>query len=149
MTDKSTALKIWNTNNVGGIVGAFNVQGSKWDQRRRRYVDINRPLSVVARVKPSDVHATFGKREKQIRGTRYVAWSSAKKVANLLSSANSELALELHPREWDLVTIQEVLDLPEVLQTSFDDSDCDKDGGAKQRAPNFQKKKKSNHPKGL
>jgi hypothetical protein len=112
MEDKDTALKVWSTNKVGGIVGAFNVQGSKWDQRKRRYVDIDGPSSVVARVKPCDAHAVFGKNKNKKERTRYVTWSAAKKEASVLSSVDSELALELKHRDWDLVTIQEVRELP-------------------------------------
>ena len=35
--DGDTALKIWNANLCGGVVGAFNVQGSSWRRDKRMW----------------------------------------------------------------------------------------------------------------
>lgn len=54
--DRKTVLKMWNTNAVTGIIGAFNVQGSSWSIKHRNYFthDSNPPALKVI-VKPGDV----------------------------------------------------------------------------------------------
>ena len=53
--DGVTALKIWNVNSVTGLVGAFNVQGAKWDRTSRAFVPCEEPEAVAYEVRPSDV----------------------------------------------------------------------------------------------
>ena len=53
--DGVSALKVWNLNRVTGVLGAFNVQGARWDRKRRRFVGRDDVPSVVAELCPSDV----------------------------------------------------------------------------------------------
>ncbi|GAB4841776.1 hypothetical protein Ancab_022499 [Ancistrocladus abbreviatus] len=36
LSDQKTILKIWNLNKYGGVIGAFNCQGARWDPKKRR-----------------------------------------------------------------------------------------------------------------
>jgi len=55
--DGKTALKIWNRNSVGGIVGTFNVQGACWSREVNQYVSFGGKdtQTVTARVRPRDI----------------------------------------------------------------------------------------------
>ena len=56
-TDGVSALKVWNANRVGGVVGAFNVQGVAWSWRTRENMRVGEtlPPAVTASVRPRDV----------------------------------------------------------------------------------------------
>jgi hypothetical protein len=49
-------LQVWNLNACGAVVGVFNIQGSSWDRRRRRFHthDVAPPV-LTAAVRPLDV----------------------------------------------------------------------------------------------
>ena len=54
--DRKTVLKIWNVNEITGMLGAFNVQGASWNIKRRNYyAHDSHPPALVAKVKPADV----------------------------------------------------------------------------------------------
>ncbi|WCJ22345.1 Stachyose synthase [Euphorbia peplus] len=51
--DSQTALKLWNFNKYGGIIGAFNCQGAGWDPKERRFKGFPKcykPISTSVRV---------------------------------------------------------------------------------------------------
>ena len=49
-------LQVWNRNTHSGIVGAFNVQGSSWDRRKRQFHMHNHSPPVLStRITPADV----------------------------------------------------------------------------------------------
>ena len=52
-SDQLSALKLWNTNKVTGMLGAFNVQGARWDRATRAFVPCDEPEHVVCEVTPS------------------------------------------------------------------------------------------------
>jgi len=67
--DGVSALKIWNENACTGVVGAFNVQGARWDRATRRFEQAAAEEeeeegggAVTALLRPADV-APFGRRE--------------------------------------------------------------------------------------
>jgi len=51
--DGVSALKIWNRNWVGGVIGVFNLQGAWWDRAVRNFGAVDEALvpTVCARVK--------------------------------------------------------------------------------------------------
>ena len=54
--DGKSVLKIWNTNKCGGVIGAFNVQGSNWRRDKRMFwVWDWSPKPLQAVLKPRDV----------------------------------------------------------------------------------------------
>jgi hypothetical protein len=60
MRDGRSAMKIWSLNKVGAVAGVFNVQGSSWDRKLRKYVQHNSlPPTVTAELRPTDIGAGF------------------------------------------------------------------------------------------
>lgn len=58
LRDGRSLLKVWNVNRYGGLVGVFNLQGSSWSRRRRRFVIHDKhPPPLTTTVHPSDVAA--------------------------------------------------------------------------------------------
>ena len=55
--DGKTALKIWNRNSVGGVVGTFNVQGACWSREVNQYISFGGKdgQTVSACVRPRDI----------------------------------------------------------------------------------------------
>jgi len=51
--DGKTALKVWNVNEVNGVVAAFNVQGSEWNRRLRRFMNMPARHPISVEVSPS------------------------------------------------------------------------------------------------
>mmetsp|Transcript_18788 Transcript_18788/g.45238 ORF Transcript_18788/g.45238 Transcript_18788/m.45238 type:complete len:780 (+) Transcript_18788:3-2342(+) len=54
-SDARSALKIWNRNACGGLLAAFNIQGSVWDKVTRQNRMSGVEPNVPARLKPRDV----------------------------------------------------------------------------------------------
>ena len=48
-------IATWNTNAVTGVLAAFNLQGARWDRKRRRFTGRDDVPSVTARLRPADV----------------------------------------------------------------------------------------------
>eukprot|EP00965_Chrysotila_dentata_P261974 6214429-Pleurochrysis_carterae.AAC.1 len=53
--DGETALKIWNAHAHTGVIGGFNVQGSKWSRQLRRFVSMPDPRMVELTLSPRDI----------------------------------------------------------------------------------------------
>ncbi len=52
------SVQVWNMNRVGGLVAVFNLQGSSWSRRARKYVTHDSaPKTLSAVVKPSHLPA--------------------------------------------------------------------------------------------
>lgn len=102
--DGRTALKVWNSNAVTGLLGAFNVQGSEWSRRLRRFVQ---PLSPRAPVpltlSPSLVaeprfqagqHALYSFRTSELRAP--------------VGAGEAQRYAQLREGEWDIFTVAPV-----------------------------------------
>lgn len=70
-SDGRTALKIFSTNRFTGVVACFNVQGSEWSRRLRRYVKLPEAPPVLAAVAPADVSSTAFARDPDGRFAVY------------------------------------------------------------------------------
>ena len=56
LRDGQSLLKIWNMNNINGVVGVFHLQGSSWDRSRRRFSIHNLyPPQLSTAVRASDI----------------------------------------------------------------------------------------------
>jgi raffinose synthase len=98
--DEKTALKIWNVNPGGGVVGAFNVQGVAWnfDTNENEVLNAN-PSSVTTEVKPHDI--------EYLRDTPgpFVAWSHRSGTLEFLEDGNSAIKTKLQHRDWEIFTV--------------------------------------------
>ena len=98
-TDGTTALKVWNANAVGGIVGAFHVQGVAWDWRTQENVVLeSEPPPLEASVRPHDVETL---RASAADGA-FAVWrhrGARVEVADRLASA---VHVQLRAREWEV-----------------------------------------------
>ena len=98
--DGTSALKIWNQNSCGGVVGAFHVQGVAWnfDTHENEVLDAA-PPPLTALVKPHDVESLRG-----LEGP-FVAWLHRASTLEILPDGNSQVKIPLCHKEWDIVTI--------------------------------------------
>jgi len=98
--DKETALKIWNVNAGGGVVGAFNVQGVAWnfDTHENEILEAA-PENITTKVKPYDI--------EHLRGTAgpFVAWRYRDERLEFLEGGHSSMETTLPHCEWELFTI--------------------------------------------
>jgi raffinose synthase len=104
--DGRTALKIWNRNATGGVIGLFNCQGSFWDSMLHQYVRVpRRAVAVEARVCAVDVpgFGTPGPSGKYPPGD-YALYCHARRSLSVVPSRTA-LTLELAPGGWEVVTI--------------------------------------------
>ena len=98
--DGKSALKIWNANSVGGVVGAFHVQGVSWDWRTRENARTDEaPPPLTASVRPCDVETLRG-----VSGP-FAAWRHRGGRVSVLGTAESAVDIHLRHREWEIVTM--------------------------------------------
>ena len=49
-------MQVWNANACNAVVGAFNLQGSAWDRRKRQYTTYTaKPPTLSAKIRVKDV----------------------------------------------------------------------------------------------
>ena len=98
--DGESALKVWNENSCGGVVGAFNVQGTAWNYDRHENEVLNEsPSPVTAIVKPHDVETL-----RDSKGP-FVAWRQRSKSLEFLPHGDSEMNSRLDHQDWEIFTI--------------------------------------------
>lgn len=99
-SDKKSALKIWNANDLGGVIGAFNVQGVRWNfsTHENEVVD-GAPHSVSAAIRPHDIETL------RDHAGPFVAWVHNSSSLTYLSFGDSEVSFELSHRDWVITTI--------------------------------------------
>ena len=101
--DKKTALKIWNVNPGGGVLGAFNVQGVAWnfDTNENEVLDAS-PGSLTTQVKPYDI--------EYLRDTPgpFVAWRHRAGKLDFLETGDSIMEETLPHRDWELFTVSPI-----------------------------------------
>jgi len=101
--DGESALKIWNQNAYGGVVGAFNVQGVRWNYDTHENEVLNdSPLPLTAAVKPYDVETL-----RETPGP-FVAWRHRSSSLEFLSDGDSEMKSRLDHRDWEIFTISPI-----------------------------------------
>jgi raffinose synthase len=101
--DGESALKIWNQNAYGGVVGAFHVQGVRWNYDTHENEILNAsPSPLTAVVKPYDVETL------QETSGPFVAWRHRSSSLEFLPDGDSEMESRLDHREWEVFTISPV-----------------------------------------
>ena len=130
--DGVTAMKLWSMNKVGAVAGIFNVQGSSWDRRQRRYSQYTPTIMLpvlTAELRARDIGGSFsenaegtdtlaeGKKDKSETGDKnmlemFAAWSSMEKQLTILNSRNDGMKFEVQPKGWDVVSMSRILMVP-------------------------------------
>ena len=113
--DGVSALKIWNANEVGGVVGAFNVQGVAWDFRTRENVQVA-PLPaapVSAEVRPSDIETL------RDHPGPFAAWRHRGNRAEVVPDAGTPIHVHLDSREWEVLTVMPVQQLAKPMPVEW------------------------------
>ena len=101
--DEESALKIWNVNPGGGVVGAFNVQGVAWNFNTNENEVLNaNPSSVSTDVKPYDIEYL-----REHPGP-FVAWRHQDGALEFLENGNTGMQRTLKHRDWEIFTIAPV-----------------------------------------
>ncbi|EKX38074.1 hypothetical protein GUITHDRAFT_165320 [Guillardia theta CCMP2712] len=114
--DGVSALKVWNHNQVGGVLGIFNLQGAYWDRTVRNFVmPDHRPPDVVAHVSPQDVERLPSE------VGRYAVWSH-KREKLFLMDYKSKMDIKLKPQESDVLTVAPIQKLQGVKDDKGDDA---------------------------
>ena len=50
------AMQVWNANTCNAVVGAFNLQGSAWDRKKRQYATYTaKPPTLSTEIRVKDV----------------------------------------------------------------------------------------------
>lgn len=128
MRDHKSALKIWSTNKISGIVGVFNCQGSYWDRVTRKYVSEEvsaniPPLSITAKVTSLDflkglplstTDPLSPNNNINYFPDQYVAWSALRKEndVNILATPNAFMSVTVDAKGWDLISLSKIYYLP-------------------------------------
>ena len=115
--DGTSALKVWNANRVGGVVGAFHVQGVAWDWAAHENAVVEpSPPPVDVQVRPIDVEtlrpsgAPSGSPSGAGAGAEggggaFAVWRYRAGRLCVLESASTSVDLTLRAREWEVFTI--------------------------------------------
>lgn len=99
-SDESSALKIWNMNSIGGVVGAFNVQGVAWNYDTHDNQVLNSsPRPVLAEVKPHDIETL-----RKVPGP-FAAWRHRSSSLEFLPKGDSVMKVQLDHRDWEIFSI--------------------------------------------
>ncbi|XP_062182807.1 stachyose synthase [Phragmites australis] len=112
--DQQTALKIWNLNKFGGVIGAFNSQGAGWDpaeHRVRGYSHCYKPVS--GDVRPADVE--WGQREDtcaMANATEYAVYRCQSEELLLMTPNSEPIHFTLQPSSFELFTFAPVMAVP-------------------------------------
>ena len=105
--DGVSALKVWNLNAAGGVVGAFNVQGVAWSRAAHENQVLDAaPRAVAARVRAADAEGLQALAPPGAAG--FAAWAHRAARLALLPSAEHSVDLTLAHREWEVVTLAPV-----------------------------------------
>jgi len=101
--DGTSALKIWNQNSCGGVVGAFHVQGVAWNlDTHENEVLHDAPPPLRAVVKAHDVESL-----RDIEGS-FAVWRHRSGTLDVLRSGDASVEDHLNHREWEIYTIAPV-----------------------------------------
>ena len=123
--DRKTALKIWNVNPTGGVIGAFNVQGVAWnfDTHENEILD-SLPGSVTTQVKPYDI--------EYLRDTPgpFVAWRHRDATLEFLESGNSVMEATLEHCDWEIFTVAPIQIKNHLMWSPIGLQDMMNSGGA-------------------
>jgi hypothetical protein len=124
-SDETSALKIWNENSYGGVVGAFNVQGVAWnfDTHENDVLD-PAPPRLLAEVKPYDIESL-----KDTPGS-FVAWRHRSSTLDFLPTGNSVATAPLEHRDWEIFTIVPIQVKDNILWAPIGLADMMNSGGA-------------------
>jgi raffinose synthase len=109
------ALKIWNQNQFGGVVGAFNVQGVAWNYitHESEILDVA-PPPATAKVKPYDIETL------RDEPGPFAAWSHRSGTLQFLPSGDSSAIQNLDHRDYEVYTIVPVLQSSRIGGSSSD-----------------------------
>ena len=134
--DGVSAMKLWSLNKVGAVAGVFNVQGSSWDRKQRRYVQYTPSIilpTLTTELRPRDIGGTFSSLleppegasdgTQSVKGLNtegkyknmlemFTAWSSREKKMTVLTSRNDVMSFEVQPKGWDVVSMSRILLVP-------------------------------------
>ena len=134
--DGISAMKLWSLNKVGAVAGVFNVQGSSWDRKQRRYVQYTPSIilpTLTTELRPRDIGGTFSSLleppegasdgTQSVKGLNtegkdknmlemFTAWSSREKKMTVLTSRNDVMSFEVQPKGWDVVSMSRILLVP-------------------------------------
>ena len=128
--DETSALKIWNQNSYGGVVGAFNVQGVQWNFNTHENEVLNPlPPRVYAQVKPYDIESM-----RKISSGPFVAWQHRSSNLEFLTDGKSVTTAALGHRDWEIFTIVPVQMDENLMWAPIGLSDMMNSGGAIQSA---------------
>eukprot|EP00303_Exanthemachrysis_gayraliae_P010621 CAMPEP_0206016536 /NCGR_PEP_ID=MMETSP1464-20131121/23019_1 /ASSEMBLY_ACC=CAM_ASM_001124 /TAXON_ID=119497 /ORGANISM="Exanthemachrysis gayraliae, Strain RCC1523" /LENGTH=902 /DNA_ID=CAMNT_0053390355 /DNA_START=8 /DNA_END=2716 /DNA_ORIENTATION=+ len=103
--DGRTALKIWNRNDHTGVVAAFNVQGSEWSRRLRRYVRMSEAPDVRACASPADVP---GLKPAPGADDRFAVYGHQSGAVHVLSGREHTPPRPLGAMEFEVFTVSPV-----------------------------------------
>ena len=111
--DGATALTLWARNAVTGVLGAFNVQGARWDRATRRFVAAaDGGPTVGADLRPEMVEGLApsaqrggGGAEGEAAAAEWVAYGHHSGVPQLLKSGEQIEIGDLAPRDWELFVV--------------------------------------------
>jgi raffinose synthase len=125
-SDETSALKIWNMNSNGGVVGAFNVQGVAWNYDKHENEVLNpSPPRVSAEVKPYDIETL-----REATPGPFVAWRHRSSTLEFLPRGDSVMKAPLEHRDWEIFSIAPIQINDNLMWAPIGLSDMMNSGGA-------------------
>ena len=107
--DNKTVLKVWNTNNVTGVIGVFNVQGSTFSRSHRRFHSHDpRPPTLSAVVRPVDVPNLYVF-SRQKGCTSYAMYSDRLQELYIVDMDHGTLPLEIPASDCDVIVLSPIV----------------------------------------
>ncbi|KAL0042463.1 hypothetical protein WJX79_000575 [Trebouxia sp. C0005] len=116
LKDNKTLLKVWNKNPVNGLVGVFNVQGSSWSRKKRRfYTHDPSPPVLETLVTPTHVHSFA---QPGSTPQHFAMWSDRTQALVLSAHQEDGLTVRLAAGASDVVTVAPIFGVGTAVQVA-------------------------------
>jgi len=114
--DNTLRLQVWNTNPVNGLVGVFNVQGSSWSRKKRRfYTHDPSPPVLETLVTPTHVHSFA---QPGSAPQRFAMWSDQTQALILSAHQEDGMTVRLAAGASDVVTVAPMFGVGTAIQVA-------------------------------
>ena len=118
LDDNELSLQVWNTNPVNGLVGVFNVQGSSWSRKKRRFHTHDPcPPVLETLVTPTHVHS-FAQPGSAPQPHHFAMWSDRTQALILSAHQEDGMTIRLAAGASDVVTVAPIFGVGTAVQVA-------------------------------
>jgi len=114
--DSESSFQVWNTNPVNGLVGVFNVQGSSWSRKKRRFFTHDPfPPVLETLVTPTHVHSFA---QPGSAPQHFAMWSDQTQALVLSAHQEDGMTVRLAAGGSDVITVAPIFGVGTAVQVA-------------------------------